>query len=135
MLKLTYTENGFYLEHLTVSLENWVTARTLLAVRSGTPIILEPSSASFLLPGNLPQWSELDLAIPTAGYADASNTITLARCDNEYREVCLQGTWVVSDPESEEGIFITRLSDRLEHFLYQLWQDAERLSLPTGEGE
>ncbi|WP_017306723.1 alr0857 family protein [Spirulina subsalsa] len=131
MLKLTYTENGFYLEQLTVSLENWVTARMLLALRSATSIMIEPSTASFLLPANLPQWSELErLAISTEGYA---NTITLARCDNECREVCLQGTWVVSEPESEEGIFIAHLSDGLEHFLYQLWREAERLTLPTGD--
>lgn len=124
MLKLTYTENGFFLEHLTVSLEDWVTGRTLLALRSATPLILEPSTASFLLPADLPFLGELEqLAI-----AETQNNISLALCDLEYVEVSLNGTWLVSHPDSEEGVFVTALSDRTEFFLYKLWQEAEAIT-------
>jgi len=50
MLKLTYTENSFYLERLAGSLEEWVTARVMLALRAASSLWVESSTASFLLP-------------------------------------------------------------------------------------
>jgi hypothetical protein len=121
MLKLTYTENGFNLEHLTQSLEEWVTARVILALRSGTGFYVEPSTAAFLLPVDLPYLSDLAKLIQK----ENGDSIELSFCDGEYVEVILQGTWLASAPDSEEGIFVTLMSDRTEFFLYKLWQDAQ----------
>ena len=39
-------------------------------------------------------------------------------------EVVLEGTWLGADVASEEGLFVCRLSDRLESLLYQIWQES-----------
>jgi hypothetical protein len=121
MLKLTYTENGFNLEHLAQSLEDWATARVILALRSGTGFYAEPSTAAFLLPADLPYLSDLEKLVQK----ENGDSIELSFCDGEYVEVILQGTWLASVPDSEEGIFVTVMSQRTEFFLYQLWQEVQ----------
>ncbi|MGK7875107.1 MAG: alr0857 family protein [Xenococcaceae cyanobacterium] len=121
MLKLTYTENGFRLEHLAQSLEDWVKTRVLLALRAGTSLCVEPSTASFLLPADLPLLVDLETVVQ----GENGEIIELSPCDAEYVEVSLQGTWLVSNPDSEEGIFACAMSDRAEFFLYKLWQEAQ----------
>ncbi|MBD2576858.1 alr0857 family protein [Oscillatoria sp. FACHB-1406] len=124
MLKLTYLENGFDLERLAQSLEDWVEVRVLVAMRSATAICVEPTTASFLLPIDLPYLKELEaLAMREEG-----DSIALAVCDEEYIEVSLNGTWVSSAPDGEEGAFVTALSDRVEFFLFKLWQEAQSLA-------
>jgi hypothetical protein len=120
MLKLTYTENGFFLERLTQSLEEWVTTRVLLSLRVGTSISVEPSTASFLLSVDLPVLAELK-----ALQQENSESISVTRCDAEYVEVCLEGTWVTSEQDSDEGIFICAMSDRAESCLEKIWQDSQ----------
>ena len=129
MLKLTYTENGFHLEHLAQSLEEWVTARVILALRSGTGFCVEPSTAAFLLPADLPYLSDLENLIEE----ENGDNIELSFCDDEYVEVVLQGTWLTSQPNSEEGIFVTVVSERAEFFLYNLWQEAQMLAPVVNE--
>lgn len=124
MLKLTYTETGFLLERLTQSLETWASARVVLALRSGTGLTVEPSTAAFLLPADLPHLSELEKLVRT----ESGDSIELSFCDEEYVEVILQGTWIASEPDSEEGIFATVMSDRVEFFLDKLWQEAQTLA-------
>lgn len=121
MLKLTYTENGFYLECLAQSLEEWVALRVLLALRAGTRISVEPSTASFLLPAELPGIEQLVLE----AQREDSEIISLCTCDAEYVEVSLRGNWISSDSESGEGVFVVALSERTEFFLHKLWQEAQ----------
>ncbi|MBR8830064.1 MAG: hypothetical protein N5P05_003278 [Chroococcopsis gigantea SAG 12.99] len=120
MLKLTYTDNGFHLEYIAETLENWVTNRVLLALRSGMNLGIEPSTAAFLLPYDIPYLSQLKKL------ADGENqeVLELSYCDQEAIEVTLEGTWITGNPESEEGIFVTVLSDRAEVFLYQIWKES-----------
>ncbi|MGK7955962.1 MAG: alr0857 family protein [Crocosphaera sp.] len=120
MLKLTYTHDGFYIDHLETSLEAWVTTRVLLALRSSTSLCIEPSSASFLISLDLPYVDQLlkDVA------QFSEEILEVNRCDDEAMEVVLEGTWLGSDVASEEGLFICRLSDRLESLLYQIWQES-----------
>ncbi|MBD1838538.1 hypothetical protein H6F78_09210 [Coleofasciculus sp. FACHB-64] len=121
MLKLTYTENGFYLECLAQSLEEWVTRRVILALRVGTPISVEPSTASFLLPASLPEIGRL----VEEAQQEGSEIIGLCACDAEYVEVSLHGSWVDGGSKNGEGVFVTAMSDRAEFFLFKLWQDAQ----------
>ncbi|NEP22635.1 alr0857 family protein [Moorena sp. SIO3I6] len=135
MLKLIYTENSFYLERLAQSLEEWVTTRTLVSLRAGASFYIEPSTASFLLPADLPHLRQLEVFVrqdKTDAIAfGAATPIALSICDAEYVEVSLQGTWLTSDPEDEEGIFVTAMNYAVEFFLYQLWQEANhRASVP-----
>jgi hypothetical protein len=120
MLKLTYTENGFFLEHLTESLEKWVTTRVLLSLRVGTSIFVEPSTASFLMPVASDAIVELKKL-----QKDNQELISLIPCDGEYVEVCLEGTWVTSGQENDEGIFICAIGDLAESCLEKIWQKSQ----------
>jgi hypothetical protein len=120
MLKLTYTENGFHLERLTTSLEEWINTRLLLALRSGTPLYVEPSTAAFLLPADVPYLADLEsLARQNLGILDVSIG------DDQSVEVALEGTWLTSNPEEEEGVFVCLISDHAEFFWEKLWQESQ----------
>lgn len=121
MLKLTYTENSFYLERLTGSLEEWVAARVMVSLRAASKIWVESSTASFLLPSDLPQLADLEMLV----VQQQTEAIALSICDAEYIEVSLKGTWMTSDPSGEEGVFVVRLCDRTEFFLSKLWQESQ----------
>ncbi len=130
MLKLTYTENSFYLEHLTLSLEEWVAQRVILALRVGQPLHLEPSTASFLLPVDLPGVERLKAEVKRHD----SEIVTVSVCDGEYLEITLQGSWLSNGSEDAVGVFVTTISDcascstrgeRLEFFIQKLWQEAQ----------
>ena len=119
MLKLTYTENGFYMERLAQSLEDWVTARVILALRAGTNLCVESSTASFLLPADMPQLRHLERQ------QEGEDAIALTICDAEYIEVSLQGTWMTSDIDGAEGVFVTSMSYAIEFFLMKLWEESQ----------
>lgn len=121
MLKLIYTENSFSLERLAQPMEDWVTTRVLLALRAGTNLYVEPSTASFLLPVDLP------LLVHFQGAVEQENPEAIAICqgDEDHLEVSLYGSWLVSDPDSEEGIFACSLSDTTEFYLLKLWEEAQ----------
>ncbi|ARV61595.1 hypothetical protein BZZ01_25900 [Nostocales cyanobacterium HT-58-2] len=131
MLKLTYTETSFCLECLVQSLEEWVAQRVILALRVGQCLCVEPSTASFLLPVNLPGVEILKTLVNRHN----SEIIALCGCDNECVEVTLRGYWLSNGSQDADGIFITAMSDlsygdrsasRTEFFLYKLWQEAQQ---------
>lgn len=122
MLKLTYIETGFYLEYLAKSLEEWVQKRVILALRVGECLCIEPSTAAFLLPADLPG---LDTLAVEARRQEDPESIMLSLCDAEYVEVSIKGTWVSSDIDSNEGAFVAAMSHSIEFFLLKLWQDAQ----------
>ncbi|MBZ8183052.1 alr0857 family protein [Oscillatoria salina] len=124
MLKLIYTENGFNMERLAQPLEEWVATRVILALRAGNSLIIQPSTASFLLPADLPHLPELE----AIAWEENLETLEFSICDAEFVEVTLQGTWIATDPRSEEGILVTAMSDRAEFFLYKLWIEAQELA-------
>ncbi|AVZ29617.1 alr0857 family protein [Nodularia spumigena] len=131
MLKLTYTESSFYLECLTESLEKWVAQRVVFALRVGQNLYVESSTASFLLPLDLPGIEMLKAEVKQ----NNSEIITLCSCDSEYMEVTLRGFWLSDNCEDAVGLFATTISDSssealssasaIEVFLHQLWQDAQ----------
>jgi hypothetical protein len=129
MLKLTYTENSFYLERLAGSLEEWVTARVMLALRAASSLWVESSTASFLLPADMPHLADLEKAVRQQLIDD----ISLSICDADYIEVTLKGTWMTSNPQGEEGVFVVKLSDRTEFFLCKLWQESQTYASVTNE--
>jgi hypothetical protein len=120
MLKLTYTETTFHIERLSQSPEQLVALRVKLAMRMGQTMVVQPSSASFLLPAGLPALSMLEAALRQ----QQSEAIALCLADAETLEVSLTGTWITVDPEGETGIFLSVLGDRTESLLYHLWQKA-----------
>ncbi|NES99280.1 MAG: hypothetical protein F6K62_19830 [Sphaerospermopsis sp. SIO1G2] len=121
MLKLIYTERNFDLVYLSQSLEEWVTKRVILSLRVGKPLYLEPSTASFLIPVDLPGAQKLEMEVQKGD----GEIIDLSDCDAEYMEVTLQGSWLSQGTESTEGVFVTTMSDRMEFFLHKLWQESQ----------
>jgi hypothetical protein len=121
MLKLTYTESSFDLERLTFSLEEWVAQRVILALRVGQSLCIEPSTASFLLPVDLPGVEVLKAEVKR----DDREIIALSTCDTQYMEVTLQGSWLSDSSKDAVGVFFTTMSDRAEFFLHKLWQEAQ----------
>ncbi|MEA5576695.1 alr0857 family protein [Anabaena sp. UHCC 0451] len=121
MLKLTYTEGSFYLECLTLSLEEWVTQRVILSMRVGQPLHFEPSTASFLLPVDLPGVERLKAEVQR----NDSEIIALSICDAEDLEVILRGSWLSDSSENKVGVFVTTMSYRTEFFLQKLWLEAQ----------
>ena len=121
MLKLTYTESSFDLEFLTLSLEEWVAQRVILALRVGQSLCIEPSTASFLLPVDLPGVEVLKAEVKR----DDREIIALCASDTQYMEVTLQGSWLSDSSKDAVGVFFTTMSDRAEFFLHKLWQEAQ----------
>jgi hypothetical protein len=121
MLKLTYTESSFDLECLTLSLEEWVAQRVILALRVGQSLCIEPSTASFLLPIDLPGVEVLRAEVKR----DDREIIALCASDTQYMEVTLQGSWLSDSSKDAVGVFFTTMSDRAEFFLHKLWQEAQ----------
>ncbi len=129
MLKLTYTEGSFYLEYLTQSPEEWVAQRVILAMRVGQILCVEPSTASFLLPVDLPGVDLLRDEVKR----DDSEIITLCACDRKYIEVTLRGSWLSDNSEGVMGVFVTTINSApnsgfasgAELFLHKLWQEAQ----------
>lgn len=121
MLKLIYTENCFYLEHLALSLEEWVEQRVILALRVGQLVDFEHSTGSFLLPVELPGVERLKAEVQQHD----AKVMELSVCDAEYLEVTLQGSWLSDSSENAVGVFVTMMSDRTKFFLRKLWQEAQ----------
>ncbi|MEH2254671.1 alr0857 family protein [Nostoc sp.] len=121
MLKLTYTESSFDLECVTLSLEEWVAQRVILALRVGQGLCIEPTTASFLLPVDLPGVEVLRAEVKR----DDREIIALCACDAEYMEVTLRGSWLSTSSKDSVGVFVTTMSDRAEFFLHKLWQEAQ----------
>ncbi len=121
MLKLTYTETSFHLECLTLSVEEWVAQRVILALRVGQSLSIEPSTASFLLPVNLPGLEQLKVQVRW----DERKIIALCVSDCEYVEVTLSGSWLSDSSENAQGVFVTTMSDRTEFLLHKLWVAAQ----------
>ncbi len=129
MLKLTYTETDFYLELLAQPLEEWVLSRVMLSLRAGQKLLVEASTASFLLPADLPGLPLLQAVVELERNDASIETayplgITLGVCDAEYIEVSLRGTWLATNGENAEGVFVAAMSDCIEFFLFKLWQDS-----------
>lgn len=121
MLKFVYTDTSFHLERLAQALEELVTARAIVAMRVGQSLCIEPTTASFLLPADLPTLRDLEVQ----ALREDGETIAVCVADAEYVEVSLRGTWIATDQETAEGVFVTSLCDRTEFFLLKCWQDAQ----------
>lgn len=129
MLKLIYTENGFYLELLTQTLEEWLQARVIFALRVGQSLYFEPSTASFLLPVDLPGLKLFQANLKR----DEGETIVISTCDAEYLEVTLCGSWLSVANESSEGVFVTAMNYTTEFYLHKLWLAADRIASVLSE--
>ncbi|PSB00627.1 alr0857 family protein [Merismopedia glauca] len=130
MLKLIYTETNFNLEYLPDSLEDWVSQRVVLALRVGNSVLIEPSTASFLVSADLPQLKTIERMIDRG----LMQTIELAISETGFAEVSISGSWLGEDEEADAGIFVTSLGDGVEMLMFQLWEASINKS-PSTVGE
>ncbi len=129
MLKLNYTEVGLYRSRTVTSLEMVIAQRVVLALRFGRSLNIEPGRASFLLPADIPELEQLEMALQR----EYSPVVTVIPVDDEFVEVSLNGSWIAETKEAHEGMFLTIMSDslpetlreRIERFIYKLWQMSE----------
>jgi hypothetical protein len=117
MLKLIYTETDLHLELLTADLEDWVEQRLLFSNSTGEVVFLSSETASFLLPTIICEATAVNFYLDHQG----ATTLTVNYCDLDSIEIGLTGYWLSPDPNSVQGIFMTKLLDRVEFYLWQLW--------------
>ncbi len=114
MLKLTYSDADLLIEHLDLTVEAMVTQRSLVALRAGQPLVVQPGYGAFALPTKLPGIAALK--------AECQGAIDIAPCDIDWLEVTLRGTWLADNTTSAEGILVVELGFALEGQLVTLWQ-------------
>ncbi|MBE9043667.1 hypothetical protein IQ255_04470 [Pleurocapsales cyanobacterium LEGE 10410] len=118
MLKITYLEDGIYVEYLSKTVETWKAARTIFSLRAAVSIYLESSTACLILQIDLPHLTSLTKLAE-------EELIDIILCDEEYVELSLLGTWVSQSKDSEEGTFVCDLGHENENLLYKLWQESQ----------
>jgi len=121
MLKLSYTEDGLYMERVLTSPELAIAQRVILAMRLGQSLQVEPGHASFLLPADVPELEQLEKSLRQ----ECRGRVTVIAVDDEFVEVSLSGSWIAESKEAHEGMFLSIMGDRTEFFLYKLWQMSE----------
>ncbi len=117
MLKLIYTETDLHMELLTANLEDWVEQRLLFSDSTGEIIFLSSETASFLLPTTICEVTATNFYL----YHQGAKNVTANHCDLDSIEIGLTGYWLSTDPNSAQGTFVTKLFDRVELYLWQLW--------------
>ena len=117
MLKLIYTETDLRMELLTTDLEDWIEQRLLFSDSTGEKVFLSSETASFLLPTTICEATAINFYL----YHQGATTVTANYCDLDSIEIGLTGYWLSPDPDSAQGIFVTKLLDRVEFYLWQLW--------------
>jgi hypothetical protein len=117
MLKLIYTETDVHIELLTANLEDWVEQRLLFSNSTGEITFLSSGTASFLLPTTICEATAINFYLHHQG----ATSVTASYCDLDSIEIGLSGYWLSPDPDSDQGIFVTQLPERVESYLWQLW--------------
>ena len=117
MLKLIYTETDLHMELLTTELEDWVEQRLLFSNSTGEKIFLSSETASFLLPATICEATAANFYL----HHQCAKNVTANCCDLDSIEIGLAGYWLTTDPDSDRGVFVTQLLDRVEFYLWQLW--------------
>jgi hypothetical protein len=124
MLKLIYTETDLHIELLDTEIEEWVEQRLLFATSTGQTLLVSSEKASFLLPELVCEATAINFYL----YHQQVSTVSVNRCDLDRVEIGLSGYWLATEADSAEGVFVSRLTDRVEFYLWQLWRSANSRS-------
>jgi len=116
MLKLNYTESDLHMERIAAPLEVMVAQRVLLALRAGQTLHIQPGHASFLIPADAPGLAQLE-ALQLEQRVSLTTPV-----DEQFMEICVEGSWIAATAQAHEGTFIAALGDRVEFLVYKLWQ-------------
>lgn len=126
MLKLMYSEAGLHLEQLAQPLERWLSQQVMLSLQAREQLLVEPCTASFLLPDSLPELQVLRTTVQLA----SAPAVSISPCDAETVEVSLGGTWLSASSHRAEGVFVAVLGYRLEFLIFKLWQTSQHCIPP-----
>ena len=126
MLKLTYIEDGLYMEQIAAPLEMLVAQRVMLALRGGQTLYVEPGRAAFLMACDVPGLTQLMTELQGAQVSD----VVLVPVDEDYVEVSLHGHWIAESDQAHEGMFICALPARLEYYVHTLWKITQEQMIP-----
>jgi hypothetical protein len=124
MLKLTYTEEGLNMEHLRAMVETVVTQRTLLALRLGKALCIQPGTASFLLPIGAVDLKQFKATM----HGEQARSIEICAVDAEFYEVSIRGVWLANGNDAHEGMFVAVMQDKTEFFVHKLWLASQAVS-------
>ncbi len=127
MLKLIYTETSLHLELLNSDLDRWIDLRSRLYTSIGQTIFASAQTATFLLPSLICEPTAMSLYLHCQGV----QSVSVDRIDFDRVEIGLTGYWLSTDFDSVEGIFVTKLPDRVESYLSELWCSANSQSVTS----
>ncbi|NJL45149.1 MAG: hypothetical protein HC922_04090 [Leptolyngbyaceae cyanobacterium SM2_3_12] len=103
------------IEQLRLTVEAAVAQRSVVALRAGQPMVVQPTWGSFLLPADLPGVEALT----------QTSRSRVELCDRHWLEVTLAGIWVAPSSTSDEGILMAELGEALEGQIVWLWQRSQ----------
>ena len=129
MLKLTYTEVGLNLERIQAPVDNQamnrvedlITQRVILAVRTGQPVCVQPGRASFLVPAKNVSLKEYKSTVQ----GETIRSIDLTSVNADSYEISLRGTWIARSGDAFEGMLVTSLNNRIEYYIDRLWRGTQ----------
>ena len=127
MLKLIYTETAIHLELLAADLEDWIEQRLIFATSTGETLLVNAERATFVLPETICEATAVNFYLHNQGI----ESVTAQRCDLDSSEIGLTGYWLCTNLDRAEGIFVTRLPDRVESYLWELWSSANNHSFAS----
>jgi hypothetical protein len=77
------------------------------------------------------QKGSASLLFPQGLTGTLAQHLSLCAVDSDYLEVLFTGTWLTTEQEAEEGVFLTILSPALEAEVIALWQTARAVASAT----
>jgi hypothetical protein len=124
MLKLTYSEVGLHLERFYGSVETVVTQRTVLALRLGRAICVQPGTASFLVPVDAVNLKAFKATVQV----EQARAIEICAVDADFYEISIRGVWIANGNDAHEGMFVAAMQDKTEFFVHKLWLASQSVS-------
>ena len=123
MLKITYSDSDVVVEQLAIAVDVMVAQRSIVALRAGQSLVMQPSYGSFTVPTGLPGIDQLTC------HSQGCSQVEVALCDADWVEITLRGTWLADHPASDVGILVAELGNALEQQVADLWQHSLECSL------
>jgi hypothetical protein len=129
MLKIIYAETGQHLEPIAAESpaaklrqrDDWITERVKFAQSIGQNLLVSQERATFMLPNSIGDVTEIDTCLNSLG----AEMVTVDCCDLGWVEIELAGSWISTDLDRAEGVFVAEQPDRVESYLMELWEMAK----------
>jgi hypothetical protein len=129
MLKIIYAETGQHLEPIAAESpvaklrqrDEWVANRLKFAQSVGQTLLVSQERATFMLPNSIADVTEIDTCLNSLG----AEMVTVDCCDLGWVEIELAGSWICTDFDRAEGVFVAEQPEPVESYLLQLWEVAK----------